>query len=148
MIMYSFNVYNYHIDKLYLFTGVFINSLKFRSAKKNYQFLLVLIVVMCTYSLSAKTYYVSNSGNDSNPGTSDSLAWKTLAKVNSFTPKPGDQILFKRGDTWTGTLTVKASGTSVAPITYGAWGEGAKPVITGLQPYPGGQMKVVAFIQK
>jgi hypothetical protein len=45
--------------------------------------------------------------------------------------------LFKRGDTWTGTLTVKASGTSVAPITYGAWGEGAKPVITGFTTISG-----------
>jgi parallel beta-helix repeat protein len=104
-----------------------------------YRLLLVIsIVFLFTLPLSATDYFVSSSsGSDANPGTSISAPWRTLTKVNSFTPKPGDQILFKRGDTWTGTLTVKASGTSVAPITYGAWGEGAKPVITGFTTISG-----------
>ncbi|HSM49455.1 MAG TPA: hypothetical protein VK872_16665, partial [Draconibacterium sp.] len=96
-----------------------------------YRLMLISIVLLFAFPLNAAIYYVSATGNDANTGTSTSAPWRTLSKVNSFTPKPGDQILFKRGDTWTGTLTVKASGTSVAPITYGAWGEGAKPVITG-----------------
>ena len=78
------------------------------------------------------TYYVSSSeGNNSNAGTSVNQPWKTLAKVNGFKPVPGDQILFKRGDEWEGTLTVPASGNPIYPITYSAYGTGDKPKIYG-----------------
>ena len=76
------------------------------------------------------TYYVSSTGNDGNSGTSEETAWKTLAKVNSFIPIPGDQILFKRGDIWTGTINVNASGTAGRPIILGAYGIGAKPILS------------------
>jgi parallel beta-helix repeat protein len=95
------------------------------------------ILVLFTYTVNATVYYVSNSGNDSNAGTSESLPWKTLTKVNSFTPKAGDQILFKRGDEWTGSITVKASGTSSSRITYGAYGTGNKPKIYGSEVITG-----------
>jgi len=114
------------------------------SLKKSFtRFLLASLIVFCTYTVNATIYYVSSSGNDANTGTSESLPWKTLAKVNSFTPKAGDQILFKCGDEWTGTITVTASGTSGSPITYGAYGTGDKPkiygseVITGWTKYSG-----------
>jgi len=113
-----------------------MNLFNFRSSKGIYRFVLVLLMVLCTYPLSATTYYVSISGNDSHPGTSDSLAWKTLAQVNRFILKRGDQILFKRGDEWTGTLTVKTFSSSGSPIVYGAYGDPKlpKPVITGFTP--------------
>ena len=96
------------------------------------RFFLTLAVALIYLSVNATNYYVSSStGNDSNTGTSESSPWKTLTKVNSITPKAGDQILFKRGDDWTGTITVKASGTSGSPIVYGAYGSGEKPVIYG-----------------
>ena len=43
--------------------------------------------------------------------------------------KPGDNILFKRDQTWRGTLVVNSSGTSDNPITYSTYGDGANPVI-------------------
>ena len=60
-------------------------------------FFLILLFLFFTLFGSAATYYVSNSGNDSNPGTSESLPWQTLTKVNTMSFKAGDQILFKRG---------------------------------------------------
>ncbi len=99
--------------------------------KKFYQLLLTTVVVLIAYTSSATIYYVSSSGNDANSGTSTSAPWKTLTRVNSFTPKAGDQILFKRGEQWTGTITVKASGTSGSPIVYSAYGTGNKPEIYG-----------------
>ena len=105
--------------------------------KSFYRFLLVSGIVLCTYSLSATNYYVSSSGNDANEGTSVSLPWKSLAKVNSFKPKPGDQILFKRGDVWNGSITAKDSGTKGSPIVYGAYGTGEKPKIYGSVPITG-----------
>jgi len=47
------------------------------------------------------TYYVdATHGKDSNNGPSPSTPWKTIAKVNVSSFKPGDQILFKRGEVW------------------------------------------------
>ena len=74
------------------------------------------------------TYYVSNTGNDYNSGTSTQNAWRTLEKVNSYSFLPGDKVLFKKGDAWMGQIKPK-SGTSSAPITYGAYGAGNKPVL-------------------
>jgi len=93
--------------------------------------LLHALLVLSLGASRAATYYISNSGNDSNTGLTTTQAWKTLNKVNSLTFKPGDQILFQRGSTFYGSLTVKNSGTAANPITYGAYGTGEKPVITG-----------------
>ncbi|MFT4546822.1 MAG: sulfatase modifying factor 1 [Verrucomicrobiales bacterium] len=80
------------------------------------------------------TYYVSASqGNDKWSGDSESPdgtagPWKTLARA-SIEYQPGDTILLKSGDTWNEELAPKGSGTPEQPITIGAYGEGAKPVI-------------------
>ena len=98
-------------------------------------FLIFFIFTLCVH---ATTYYVSNSGDDSNPGTSEELPWETLNRVNHFFRfKPGDQILFKRGDSWTGTITVRTSGTSGSPIVYRAYGTGDKPKIYGSEVITG-----------
>jgi len=102
--------------------------------KTFYRLLLISVTVLYVNTANAAIYYVSATGSDANSGTSTSLPWRTLTKVNSFTPKPGDQILFKRGDSWKGTLIPRASGTSGSPIIYGAYGTGANPIITGFTP--------------
>ncbi|MEZ5104294.1 MAG: LamG-like jellyroll fold domain-containing protein [Draconibacterium sp.] len=91
----------------------------------------MLAIILITSPVGATIYYVSNTGNDSNAGTSESQAWRSLDKVNSFIPSPGDQVLFKRGGSWIGSITVNASGNSGNPITYGAYGSGEKPAIYG-----------------
>jgi len=93
-----------------------------------------VLAVMLLFGLpaSATTYYVAASGSDSNNGTSAGTAWQTIAKVNGSTFSPGDSILFNRGDVWYGTsLTVPSGGSSGSPITFGAYGSGANPVLKG-----------------
>lgn len=81
----------------------------------------------------AATYYVdATNGNDNNDGLSTSTAWKAIAKVNISTFNPGDYILFKRGEVWREQLTVPSSGESGNPITFGDYGIGDHPVISGL----------------
>jgi parallel beta-helix repeat protein len=86
---------------------------------------------------NAATYYVANAGNDACNGTSPTIgtsgncAWQTIAKVNSSSFSPGDSILFNKGDTWREQLTIPSSGTSGNPITFDAYGTGAKPLISG-----------------
>jgi hypothetical protein len=94
-------------------------------------FILLLFVVLgWKYHLPAATsaanqvYYVSNNGSDSADGLSPDTAWQTLAHVSNQTFSPGDEILFKRGDTWRETLYVTSSGTSNAWIMFGAYGAG------------------------
>ena len=92
-------------------------------------YFLVLLLIMGSFSANATDYYVSNSGSDSNPGTSPTQSWKSLEKVNSSSFKPGDHILFNKGDEWFGTLEVKSSGSSSSSITYGSYGNGSNPKI-------------------
>lgn len=76
-------------------------------------------------------YYVDNAaGSDSNSGTSTSVPWKSLSKVNNATFQAGDIVHFKRGSVWTGTtLVVDSSGSSGNPVTYQAYGTGNRPEI-------------------
>src|SRR5882672_4202184 len=96
--------------------------------------LIAVVLLTLSFAANATTYYFSASGNDANNGTSTSTPWKTLSKFNSvFASKsPGDNFLFKRGDVFYGKITISRSGSSTAPITIGAYGTGAMPVITGL----------------
>src|SRR5579871_5251410 len=54
-----------------------------------------------------------------------------LARINQQTFAPGDSILVKRGSRCSGMLAPQGSGTAEAPITLGAYGSGAAPVIDG-----------------
>jgi hypothetical protein len=80
----------------------------------------------------AGTFYVDSAqGNDANSGTSPSQAWATLAKANQANLQPGQSLLFKRGGQWAGPLNIGWSGTATQPITVGAYGTGALPLING-----------------
>lgn len=102
--------------------------------------LLLMIIPFLLFSgpeVVAVNYYLSNEGNDSNSGTSPAQAWKTLDKLNRLIPKPGDSILFRRGDQWSGTVTVNMWGIEGRPIVYTAYGKGEKPVIYGSEKITG-----------
>jgi len=80
----------------------------------------------------ATTYYVTAAGSDANSGTDTGHPWQTISKVNGSTFVAGDSILFNRGGVWYGTsLTAPSSGSSGSPITFGAYGSGANPIIKG-----------------
>lgn len=71
-----------------------------------------------------RVIYVSNSGCDQNDGLTIETPIATLAKVNEIT-RPGDTILFKRGDHFRGHVTVDKDG-----VTYASYGDEAiKPII-------------------
>lgn len=99
---------------------------------------LALVIALGTLTI-ATDYYVSADGNDTASGLSSATSWKSITKVNSTfaTLKPGDKILFKRGDTFYGTLKISAFGASGNPITVGAYGTGPNPVLTGFTTVSG-----------
>ena len=103
------------------------------------KYILIAAFLVFNTIASATDYYISSSGNDSNNGLSSSTPWLTITKVNAIFSilKPGDRILFKRGDTFYGTITITKSGIAGNPITVGAYGTGANPVITGFTTITG-----------
>jgi len=103
-----------------------------QSFVRKFKLIFLLALVLFSTTLQAKTYYVSSSGNNSNNGTSTSTPWQTISKVNSFSFASGDIILFQRGNTFYGGIIAKRSN-----LTYGAYGTGANPVITGLSTVNG-----------
>ena len=83
------------------------------------------------HDYNPKTYYVSNTGDDAANGLTPATAWQTISKVNSSTFRPGDKICFNRGDEWREQLTIDQSGYEDQPLTFTAYGTGAKPIING-----------------
>lgn len=98
---------------------------------------LIIFFVLLVYSISNKaaTYYFSSSiGSDSYSSVqaqNQATPWQTVSKLNSIMSSllPGDLVLFKRGDTFSGTITVGVSGSLGHPITFGAYGSGNSKVI-------------------
>ncbi len=83
------------------------------------------------------TYYIANNGCDCQDGLTPETAWATIAKANE-TVTGGDTILFHRGDTFYGRVKPPKHTDPATPTTYGAYGEGAKPVISQYKlPTPG-----------
>jgi len=89
-----------------------------------------------TYTGTA--YYVSADGNDNNDGLTPETAWQSAAKVGRESMEGGvlqfgDAVFFRRGDIFRSfdfdagatPFTCRSDG-----ITYSAYGEGDKPIIT------------------
>ncbi|MCX7825711.1 MAG: right-handed parallel beta-helix repeat-containing protein, partial [Verrucomicrobiae bacterium] len=93
---------------------------------------MMCVPMICeTAAQTGRTFHVAAaSGDDANDGLSPHSPWRSLEKVNAAELRPGDKVLFKRGDIWRGQL-VPQSGEEGAPITYGAYGKGARPLLLG-----------------
>lgn len=96
----------------------------------------MLAVMMLTMLMSipalSETYYVdASAGSDNNTGKTQSSAWQTIAKINGTRFQPGDIILLKRGELWEENLDIDefSPGTAANPVTLGAYGSGAAPIV-------------------
>ena len=87
-----------------------------------FQFIFLLIAV----GARAATYYITNSGNDANAGTSPAQAWRTTARLNTIVFQPGDLVLLAGGQTFTGSIQVRrgSRGTAAQPIIFRSYGPG------------------------
>lgn len=113
-------------------------SAPFSILKKSFHLLLTIVVfVSCiskndqaqANSITGKTYYVSISGDDNNPGTTSS-PFKTLQKVNTLIIQPGDAIYLRGGETFNGKLSITLNGTKTNPVLLTSYSEG-RAVIDG-----------------
>lgn len=98
--------------------------------------LLAGMILVCGLTLASdaaapRVFYVDDSrGADERNGLTPVNAWKTLERVNGAVLQSGDKVLFKRGGQWRGQLT-PVSGSEAGVVTYGAYGDGPKPVLLG-----------------
>ena len=74
------------------------------------------------------TYYVSDKGDDKNPGTSPEKAIRSFEGIALLPLKKGDMVLLERGSFFRigQKLIVKTDG-----VYFGAYGEGEKPILSG-----------------
>ncbi|WP_198174800.1 right-handed parallel beta-helix repeat-containing protein [Spirosoma arboris] len=85
-------------------------------------------------SLAQTTYYVASNGIDINNGRSISTPFQSLSRVNRLILQAGDSVLFRRGDTFRGTLRIRQSGSKEHGIHFDAYGSGNKPILAGSEP--------------
>ncbi|MBZ5728875.1 MAG: right-handed parallel beta-helix repeat-containing protein [Acidobacteriia bacterium] len=80
----------------------------------------------------ARDYYLGVHGSDTNPGTR-ARPWRSIARVNRARFAPGDRILLRAGEAFTGNLVLDSRSVSTAarPITVGSWGGGRALVEAG-----------------
>src|SRR5579872_2891316 len=96
--------------------------------------LVALVVAACVAGLQAhrsaaspagRVFYVSAAGSDRASGLTPNRAWRTVSRVDRARLRPGDQVLFRGGDTFAGvTLLPRNSGTARSPIVFGSYGSG------------------------
>lgn len=107
------------------------------------------VLVFSSCKANAATYYVDSSVADTNianavpdsttynhisfaTGSGSDSVFATIADINVFSALVGgDQIFFRKGQAWQEQLVVPASGANGNPISFGAYGSGADPIING-----------------
>ena len=86
--------------------------------------------------------YVSTTGADANPGTID-RPWRSITKALTAA-RPGELVLV-RGGTYAGVAGAGPDAGSVGPSVYASpQGTAAAPI--AIQPYPGEQATIAAFV--
>jgi hypothetical protein len=86
-------------------------------------------------TLAERTYYLSAAGNDSNSGSTEEQAWRSLSRVNDVDLAPGDRVLLRGGDVFEGGLHFdeRDVGTPAAPIVVSSFGAGRAIIDAGGQ---------------
>ncbi|RPI24720.1 MAG: right-handed parallel beta-helix repeat-containing protein [Acidobacteria bacterium] len=95
--------------------------------------LATVIALLAVSPVFAETYYVSPSGNDSNPGTSPTAPWATVRNVNSRSFKAGDVVRMEGGRTFLGPIELGSgdSGAAGSPVLVTSYGNGRATVDGG-----------------
>ncbi|MCY0943274.1 right-handed parallel beta-helix repeat-containing protein [Streptomyces antarcticus] len=98
---------------------------------------------------AARTYFVSPSGSDSNPGTSTGAPFLTIQKA-ADSAGPGDTVSIMNGtyserSAGSNVLTIKSSGRPGAPITFTAH-PGHRPVIHPVRAWNGISVNGASYI--
>lgn len=90
-------------------------------------------------TVTGTCYYISNNGDDSNSGTSPDSPWRTFKNLYKVIgggwliksmPQPGDAVFLERGSVFNKSDDEIGYLDFGVGVTYSAYGEGPKPVIS------------------
>lgn len=91
----------------------------------------IACVLLCLASLAGATtrFVDSRSGNDLASGLDPASAWRSLARVQRGSYGPGDSVLLRRGEVWSGEslLVSGVHGASGAPVVLSSYGDPLLP---------------------
>ncbi len=92
-----------------------------------------LLFTLFVSNVTARDFYLSSSqGNDRHSGTSVNEPWSSLQRLGQVNFEPGDRILLKAGDTFSGAIYLEnLQGAAGQEIVIGKYGGDDKPVING-----------------
>ncbi len=96
-------------------------------------FFTLFVLLLFIANTNGSNYYLSNSGNDNNNGTSSTSPWKTLSKLNNISFTAGDTVFLKSGDVFRGKITISQGGNSSKQVVFTSYGTGNKPEISGAE---------------
>lgn len=95
----------------------------------------LLCISLAVFAEGGSSFYVSNAGNDAWDGMAAEYKggttgpWLTINKVNQqMTQLEGEFVLFHRGHRFEGSLEINKNN-----ISFGAYGDGERPILTGAQ---------------
>ncbi|MGY6217018.1 right-handed parallel beta-helix repeat-containing protein [Methylolobus aquaticus] len=93
----------------------------------------IVILLLSAAASEAADYFVSPAGDDLNPGTARTQAWRTIGRVNQAVFGPGDRVLFEGGRIFFGSLYFDPSdqGTAASPIGVASYGVGRASIHSG-----------------
>ncbi len=91
----------------------------------------LIAAVSLVNTADATDFYVTSSGNDTNPGTGE-RPWATIRVVNDHRFGPGDRLFFEGGATFKGELRLGRddSGAEGQPVIVTSYGHG-RATLTG-----------------
>lgn len=95
---------------------------------------LLFVALLLFSSCQMNKYYIDkDNGDDTNSGRSPKKAWATIGKVNSSVFQEGDEILFRGGQSFEGTILLDSINgePSEKEVTISSFGQG-KAVIMGM----------------
>ena len=90
-------------------------------------------LILMTPAARGDEFHISAAGDDARDGTVPERAWRTIARANRQTFRPGDRLLFRGGDAFDGSLVIRVEGAAVAatPVVVGSYGTGKAVVHAG-----------------
>lgn len=128
-----------------------------KNMKKVLKLTLVVGLLLITSSLKAANYFISTTGNDTNPGTFDS-PFASLSKAQSLVV-PGDTVFIRGGryvvpqeqimtyyDIWGYVFDIQKSGTSTKRICYHGYKD-ERPVFDLSQVKPANKRVIVFYVK-
>ena len=91
----------------------------------------VILSLLLGLAGCTRGYHISAAGDDANPGT-QAKPWRTVEKINAMDFEPGDTILFKGGEEFSGTVILDEndSGMEGQKVVVSSYG-GGRATING-----------------